>query len=141
MRKNVKAYQTINRESGLIASDPHTVITLLFGGVLESLSIAKGAIDRKDLEQKSTQLTKAINIIRSLQHSLDEKSEPKISDNFYQLYEYCIERLALVSSSLDISIIDEVVDLLKPLYEAWKNIPEADKQVGFELLKSKAKAG
>lgn len=137
MRNNIKTYQNINLESGINASDPHTIISMLFDGIFQSVSVAKGAIDRKDLEVKSTQLNKAMSILRSLQDSLDRESEPKISENFYDLYAYCIDRLTEVSVTLDVSIIDEVVNLLKPLADAWKNIPEVDKQEGLSLLKSK----
>jgi flagellar protein FliS len=64
-------------------------------------------------------------------------SEPKISANFYDLYGYCIDRLTDVSVTLDCDIIDEVVGLLKPLAEAWKNISESDKETAHVLLRAK----
>jgi len=137
MRKNLKTYQNVNLESGIIAADPHTIISMLFNGIFESVSVAKGAIERKDLAVKSQQLNKAMSILRSLQDSLDSESEPEISGNFYDLYAYCIDRLVEVSVSQDSSIIDEVVSLLKPLSDAWKNISEEDKQNGNSLLKAK----
>lgn len=137
MRNNIKQYQTINRESGIISADPHAIIVMLFNGVFESISIAKGAIERKDFDNKSKQLNKAMSILRSLQDSLDRDSEPKISANFYELYAYCLDRLTEASVSLDSAILDEVTGLLKPLAEAWKSMPEKDKQEGISLLKSK----
>lgn len=137
MRTNIKQYQKINRESGLVSADPHTIIVMLFNGIFESISIAKGAIERKDFDSKSKQLNKAMSILRSLQDSLDSDSEPKISASFYDLYAYCLERLTEVSTSLDLTILDEVTGLLKPLADAWKNMPEKDKQEGISLLKSK----
>jgi len=140
MRKNLKSYRNINLESGLNTADPHTIISMLFNGILESVSIAKGAIERKDLALKSQQLNKAMSILRSLQDSLDSESEPDISGNFYDLYAYCIDRLVEVSVSQDCTIIDEIVSLLKPLSDAWKNISEEDKKNGNSLLKSKQMA-
>tara|TARA_R110001583_G_scaffold9788_2_gene45903 strand:+ start:20321 stop:20746 length:426 start_codon:yes stop_codon:yes gene_type:complete len=137
MRKNIRTYQNINVESGINAADPHTIISMLFDGIFQSVSITKGAIDRKELDVKSKQLNKAISILRSLQSSLDMDSEPKISANFYDLYGYCIDRLTDVSVTLDCDIIDEVVDLLKPLAEAWKNISESDKETAHVLLRAK----
>ncbi len=137
MRNNVKTYQRVNRESGLMASDPHIIISMLFDGIFESISVAKGAIKRNDLFVKSQQLTKAMSIIRSLQDSLDTDSEPAISASFYDLYAYCIVQITEASVSLDCTVLDEVTDLLKPLSDAWKNISEEDKQKGFALLKSK----
>jgi len=137
MRNNIKTYQNINVESGINAADPHTIISMLFDGVFQSVSIAKGAIERKELDVKSKQLNKAMSILRSLQDSLDMESEPEISKSFNDLYAYCIDRLTEVSVSLDCAIIDEVVNLLKPLADAWKNISESDKQTAHALLKSK----
>jgi flagellar protein FliS len=137
MRNNLKAYKKIDRESAIIASDPHTIITMLFNGIFESISVAKGAIERKELELKSQQLSKAMSILRSLQDCLDHDLEPEISDNFSLLYGYCIEQLTEASVSLDTSTLDDVVKLLKPLGDAWQNMPEVDKQEGISLLKSK----
>jgi len=137
MRKNIKTYQSISVESGINTADPHTIISMLFDGIFKSLSITRGAIERKDLSIKSSQLNKAISILRSLQDSLDTESQPKISEVFYDLYTYCIDRLMEVSASLNCSILDDVVDLLKPVADAWKEISEADKKVGFELLREK----
>ena len=141
MRKNLKQYKQIDRESSIIASDPHTIISMLFNGIFDSISVAKGAIERKELELKSQQISKAMSIVRSLQDCLDHESEPTISNNFSQLYGYCIELLADASLALDASILDEVYGLLKPLSEAWQNIPNADKAEGLSLLKSKESAG
>lgn len=140
MRNNLKTYQKVNRESGLVAADPHTVILMLLNGTLESISIAQGAIERKDLNQKSTQLSKAINIIRSLRSSLDKESEPQISKNFDDLYAYCIDALMDVSVSLDIARLDEVINLLKPIRDAWKEMSDADKQQGIIMLDERNKA-
>lgn len=137
MRSNIKKYQTVNLEAGILASDPHMIICMLFDGIFQSISIAKGAISRRDFAEKSKQLTKAMSILRSLQDSLDSESEPVISESFYNLYAYCIEQLNQVSVSLSIEDLDEVVELLKPLCDAWKNISEKDKQAGFDLLNAK----
>lgn len=137
MRNNLKTYQKVNRESSLLAADPHTVILMLFDGLLDNMSVAKGAIERKDLVLKSEKLTKSINIIRSLQSSLDSESEPQISENFSTLYSYCIEQLIDASVSLDTSIIDSVAGLLKPLRDAWRDISEADKAKGFAKINEK----
>ena len=39
--------------------------------------------------------------------------------------------LTEASISLDISELDHVVELLKPIIDAWKEISESDKQVGY----------
>jgi len=140
MRNNLKMYQKVNLESSMKAADPHTVILMLFNGVLESISVAIGAIERKDFEIKSKSLSKAINILRSLQHSLDKDSEPEVSKNFDVLYSYCINKLTKAGVSLELSDFDEVITMIKPLRDAWKNMPEQGKQDGIVALTEKAQS-
>lgn len=140
MRKNVKAYQNVNIKSTMAAADPHQIISMMYNGLLESLAQAKGAIERKDLENKSKLLTKAVSIIQALQNSLDAESEPVISKNFNELYGHCITRINDASLSLDIAMIDEVVTFIAPLRDAWQQMPEQAKQEGLSLLKEKEHA-
>lgn len=139
MRSNLKSYQKVNRDSSLTAASPHIVILMLFDGILESISIAKGAVERHDLATKSKSINKALSILRSLQDSLDRESEPKISENFDALYAYCIDRLVDASVTLDIAAFNEVVDLLKPIRDAWKAMSENDKQEGILKINTRDK--
>jgi len=137
MRKNLKAYNQVNIESTLLTADPHQVILMMYDGLLESIAKVKGAIERKDLNEKSILVTKAVNILSALENSLDETSEPQISENFSNLYRYCIDRLNDCNISLDTAPLDEVVELLKPLRDAWKEIPETAKQEGLDLIRQR----
>jgi flagellar protein FliS len=137
MRKNLKAYQSVNIKSTLATAEPHQIISMMYNGILESLAQAKGAIERRDLEKKSQQLTKATNILQALTTSLDSESQPEISKNFSELYSFCIAKINDASLSLDISIIDQVINFLSPLRDAWQQMPEESKQEGHDLLKKK----
>ena len=139
MRQSLKAYKKVNIESNILGADPHHIVTMMFDGALQSIAIAKGAIERKDLELKSQAMTKFINILTALRTSLDFDAEPKISKQFDDLYSYCIERMNQISVSLDVSGIGEVTELLSPLRDAWAKMPEAAKQEGHNLLKEKEK--
>ena len=137
MRNNLKAYSQVNINSTLLTADPHQVILMMYDGLLESIAKVKGAIERKDLAVKSQMVTKAVNILSALDNSLDAEAEPKISATFSDLYQYCIDRLNDTNITLDVSGLDEVVELLKPLRDAWQAMPEAAKKEGLDLLKKK----
>ncbi|WP_448563701.1 flagellar export chaperone FliS [Thalassotalea ganghwensis] len=137
MRKNLKAYNQVNIDSTLMAADPHQVILMMYDGLLESIAKVKGAIERKDLAVKSQMITKAVNILSALDNALDAEAEPKISETFSSLYQYCIQRLNDTNITLEVAALDEVTNLLKPIRDAWREIPEDAKQEGFELLKKK----
>jgi flagellar protein FliS len=139
MRQNLKAYKQVDVNSNLLESNPHQIILMMFDGMLQGIAVAKGAIERKDYELKSKSITKAINILEALRQSLDFDNQPEISRNFDVMYSYCIDKLAEISVSLDITAFVEVVDMLKPLRDAWFAIPEASKQEGLSLLAEKNK--
>lgn len=139
MRQNLQAYKKVNIDSNILASDPHKIIVMMFDGVLQSISQAKGAIERKDLALKSTSMTKSINILNALRNSLDFTSEPEISKRFDDLYAYCIDQLNDISLTLNAEGIDEVFNLLKPLRDAWFDMPEESKKEGLSLLEERNK--
>lgn len=137
MRKNLQQYQNVNVASTLATADPHQIITMMYNGLLESLAQAKGAIERRDLENKSRLMTKSTSILQALQNSLDSESEPAISKNFHELYDYCIDKIHDANISLDVTSIEQVIQLLSPIRDAWQQMPEESKKEGFELLKQK----
>ena len=139
MRQSLKAYKKVNIESNILGAEPHQIITMMFDGALQSIAIAKGAIERKDLELKSQSMTKFINIITALRTSLDFNAEPEISKQFDDLYSYCLERMNDISVSLDVSGISEVTELLSPLRDVWSEMPEDAKKEGHSLLREKEK--
>jgi len=126
--RNLKAYQRTNLEAELSVASPPRNIQMLFNGLLERLSQAKGAIERKDYEYKANRISKALGIIEGLQGALDRKENPALGDKMYALYDYMKELLGEASSTLDEKPIDEVISLLMPIKNAWDNIPEDIKQ-------------
>ncbi len=133
--RNLKAYKRTSLEAELSVATPHRVIQMLFNGLLERLSQAKGAIERNDLEYKADRIAKAMGIIDGLQGALDRKENPTLSDKMYALYDYMKTRLSSASSNLDSAPIDEVVNLLMPIKTAWDNIPEDVKaQANAEII-------
>ena len=137
MRQNLKAYKKVNIESSILSADPHQVIVMMYDGLLESIAQAKGAIERKDLDNKSRLMTKAVNILTALQNALDKDSQPEISNNFDVLYTHCINILNDVNVSLETKGLDDVHSFIKPLRDAWKEIPAEEKEKGLEMLREK----
>ncbi|MFT5294061.1 MAG: flagellar protein FliS [Colwellia sp.] len=139
MRQNLKAYKKVDIESSIMSSEPHQIIVMMFDGALQSLAIAKGAIDRKDFELKSQSISKFSNIISALRNSLDFDAEPVVSQNFDELYVYCLDVINDISVSMDASRINDIIELLKPLRNAWFEMSETDKKEGHSLLIEKNK--
>ena len=135
--RNLKAYKRTNLEAELSVADPHRVIQMMFDGLIERLSQAKGAILRNDYEYKANRINKAVGIINGLQVALDKNKDPQLFDRVYALYDYMKTLLDKASVSLDVAPIDEVIKLITPIKQAWDKIPQDVKdKTNQEILNS-----
>lgn len=137
MRSSLKAYKKVTVESSLTSADPHQIISMMYNGLLESIAQAKGAIVRKDFGTKGVKITKAINILQALQNSLDNKSEPIVSQRFTDLYSVCIDLLIDANISLELDVLDQVISYILPLRDAWVQISIEDKTVGLKQIQAR----
>ncbi|MDD4862969.1 MAG: flagellar export chaperone FliS [Alishewanella agri] len=125
----LKFYQKEATKTELAGASPYKVIQMLMAGVIDNLALAKGAIQRKDLETKARVLSKATAILESLRSCLDESIAPELAGNLYSLYSYMIERLIDASIERDSTVaIDEVAELFREIKTAWDQIPYAAQQ-------------
>ena len=126
--RNLKAYKKTNLEAELSVADPNRVIQMMYEGLIERLSQAKGAIMRHDYEYKADRISKAVGIINGLQSALDNRSNPELGQRMFALYDYMKELLTKASVSLDTAPIDEVINLILPIKQAWDQIPQDIKE-------------
>lgn len=125
----LKFYQKEATKTELAGASPYKVIQMLMAGVIDNLALAKGALQRKDLETKARVLSKATAILESLRSCLDESIAPELAGNLYSLYSYMIERLIDASIERDSTVaIDEVAELFREIKTAWDQIPYAAQQ-------------
>ena len=119
-----KQYQQVNVTSEVLDADPHRLIQLLLEAALTRMSQAKGAIERKDYEEKASLLGRVNTIIESLQGSLDHDAGGDVSRNLERLYDYMNRRLITATARNDVTIIDEVMGLMLQVKEGWDGIRE-----------------
>ncbi|MCH2058707.1 MAG: flagellar export chaperone FliS [Thalassotalea sp.] len=124
----LKQYQTEANKAQVAAAEPYVITQMLMAGVIDSLSLAKGAIERRDFELKGKSVSKASNIIDALRTSLDFEAGGEVSENLFSLYQYMLERLADASIEKDTTALDEVISLFRPIKEAWDSIPMEARQ-------------
>nr|WP_321271250.1 flagellar export chaperone FliS [uncultured Tolumonas sp.] len=138
--KTLKAYTTNNLQAEMSVADPHRVIQLMMQGTLERLAQAKGAISRRDMEAKSSALSKAQALISGLQDSVD-LSQGKIAEDLFALYEYMKQQLWTAGLKLDLDKIDEVANLMITIKSAWDQIPDLEKEKGYDIRQQKGEIG
>ncbi|WP_221799324.1 flagellar export chaperone FliS [Oceanobacter mangrovi] len=119
-----KQYQRVNVTSEVLDADPHRLIQLLMEAALTRMAQSKSAIERKDMETKANLLGRVIEIIGTLQSSLDHSSGGEISLNLERLYDYMNRRLLQASIANDVEMIEEVMGLLLEVKRGWDGIRE-----------------
>ena len=123
MNVKLKHYQKEATKSQMADAEPYQIIQMLMAGVLDSLALAKGSLERGNYEQKGRSISKASSIIIALRSSLDFDIGGEVSDNLNALYEYMTERLVDASLAKNSEAIDEVSSLFREIKSAWDEIP------------------
>lgn len=117
-----QAYKQVDICSAVASATPHELISLLFGGALKQIAIAKGAIEREDTALKGESTSKAIAILGELEGALKDRETNEISGNLSRLYDYMIRTLASATVASDIDKLSEVSGLIVEIKEAWDQI-------------------
>lgn len=133
-QRNLKAYKATSIAADLAVADPHRVIQLMMQGFLERLAQAKGAIERGEMEAKSVAVSKAQGLLHGLQDALD-MSQGKIAEDLFNLYAYMDERIWDASLTREVTPLDEVMALMVTIKSAWDQLPEVEKQRGYQMRK------
>ncbi|MFT6113810.1 MAG: flagellar protein FliS [Oleispira sp.] len=118
----VNKYRQVGATSEVAGADPHRLIQMLMEGALTRMSQAKGMIETKNYEGKAKLLGRVMDIISTLQSSLDHDQGGDISSNLDRLYDYMNRRLLEASGANDTSMIDEVMSLLLDVKSGWDGI-------------------
>ena len=85
------------------------------------------AFEEKNTRNKSKNLSKSLSIIYGLQTSLDFDKALEISNNLFQLYEFCrYEVIRGFSNKIEDGII-KAIDVVKQIMEGWEEIPSLKK--------------
>lgn len=134
----IKSYAKVGVESGVIAADPHKLISMLYQGAALAIANGKSAMLRKDIPAKGAAISKAITIIdEGLKASLDKKAGGELAENLAALYDYMGSRLLSGNLNNDVAALDEVSKLLAELGSAWDSIrPKAAPTGEFAAAKA-----
>lgn len=122
--KGANQYRQVGLTSEVEGADPHRLIQMLMEGALIRMSQAKSMITDKNYEGKAKLLGRVMEIIATLQSSLDNDKGGDIAANLDRLYDYMNRRLLEASSANDTTMVDEVMSLLLEIKSGWDGIRE-----------------
>ncbi len=124
MRERALAsYGDVKVTTGVAGADSVQLIQMLFDGLIESLSTARGHMERGAITEKSKALARAGRIVVGLQGALDFEKGGDIARNLNDLYAYVTRRLFHVNAHNDLEALQEVHNLMNEIRSAWLQVP------------------
>ena len=139
----IDAYKKTQQSSNEVTSS-HQIVRILMKELINSMQkivldiqdekkrkldrfMIDRAFEEKNTRNKSKNLSKSLSIIYGLQTSLDFDKALEISNNLFQLYEFCrYEVIKGFSNKIEDGII-KAIDVVKQIMEGWEEIPSLEK--------------
>lgn len=103
---------------------PLELVVMLYDGALTSLRQTVEAMDRGDLVTKRDTLKRALAIIGHLRSTLNLQEGGAIAASLDELYDYMYDRITAGNIQKNREPIDEVIQLLAGLRDAWAQIAQ-----------------
>jgi len=116
-------YRQVGVSTSVETASSHRLVAMLYDGLLESLTEARGAIHNKDVEAKCRALSRASRIVdEGLKAPLNLQAGGKVGQDLHALYTYIHNRLLHANLRSDLAAVEECSKLVEPLREAWNQI-------------------
>ena len=139
----ISAYKKTQQSSNAVTSS-HEIVRTLMKELVNSMQkivldiqddrrrkqdqlLVDKVFEEKNTRHKSKNLSKSLSIIYGLQTSLDFDKALEISNNLFQLYEYCRQQIIKGFSQQIENGIIKAIDVIKQIMEGWEEIPSLNK--------------
>ena len=119
----LKAYTDVQTKVAVESADQHSLVSMLFSGVVDSLIKVEQSFQSRDLKTRSENITKSQSILFGLRSTLDHDSGGELARLLDSLYDYCIRQLTRSHARNEIEPAREVKGLIKQIGEAWERVP------------------
>jgi len=122
-QRAIDSYGEVQVVTGVASANSVELIQMLFDGLIESLSITRGHIQRGAVADKAKSIARASRIVLGLQVALDFEKGGDLANNLNELYGYVTRRLIHVNIHNDLKVLDEIHGLMSEIREAWEHVP------------------
>lgn len=120
---SINQYKQVDTGAAVQTASPHQLIVMLYRGLLEALARAEGAIERKDIQQRTTQINKALDIIGNLRGLLDKEKGKEVADTLDTFYAAATAQLLSANRNNDAAPIVLLSKEFAEIADAWAQIP------------------
>ncbi len=118
MNPYLKAYTSLDSEP----SSKEELLVEVYERLLEKLRLAILAIKEGNVKQKAEILSKVTDVIVILKTSLDMEKGGEIAKSLDAVYAFCLDRLLRANAHNDSKSLEEVIEVLTPVYEGFKEV-------------------
>lgn len=125
-------------ETSVTEATPHKLVEMLYQGVLRHAKVAKVFIESKNYEKKAFHINKALAIVAGLKSGVNLEMNEEVAGNFYDLYDFCYRSLFEASRNNDVTKIQDVIDIIQDLSDAWQQMPSDLKEAEPSQIKRMA---
>lgn len=101
---------------------PAQLVGLLYDGLVRFLGEATTAIENNDRARAGERIGRSHAILEQLALGLDPSHAPELCANLEAVYAFCMHRLLQANLEQNPAIIAEVVRVITPLREGWKEL-------------------
>jgi flagellar protein FliS len=116
--KSAQAYAANEVFTGVNASDPGQLIVLVYQRIFDHLNMGKKALEEGGYGIES--FTKAHDLIQQgLLACLDYETGGEVAQSIGAVYEWSLRELISARTTKSPERIQEIIEVLMPLYEAW----------------------
>ncbi len=121
-RQAMSAYGAVEVATGVATANSVQLTQMLFDGLVDSLSVARGHILHGATAEKGRALSRASRIVIGLQEGLDFERGGELAQNLGDLYAYVNRRLLHVNACNDLTVLEELHGLMSELRSAWRTV-------------------
>lgn len=135
---SIQAYK-IQQDWDILGASPLELVRALYRGAIQAIRLARTALSKGQIRERSAAITKACTIIQELTISLDKDSGAEVAASLAELYVYIHRRLGEANIEQSDAPLAEAERLLSTLLEAWTQIDQQDpSQEGGQPLRLSA---
>lgn len=120
----VNAYNSVQGGIAAEVATPQRLVQLLFHALMKDLHQAKGFMERGQLAEKAQCISKAVDIIITLNGAIDMDAGGEISANLRSLYQYSLQKLIQSNADNNKKQLEEVIGLMGEIKSAWDSITD-----------------
>jgi flagellar secretion chaperone FliS len=115
-----------------MTANKEAILLLLYEGLIRFLKQAIIAIEKKDTIEKSRLIGRGQDIVNELRATLNKKQGGDLAVSLDSLYGFVTDRLILANKDNDSEKLNEAINILTTLHEAWQqaiNSTKTEKEV------------